>query len=682
MPFEAGERFEIRKRLGAGSFGVVYEAFDRHRNRLVALKALERVAADTLARFKREFRFLSDIRHPNLASMYELVVVGERWLLTMELIHGSDLLEYLAMAELQHAFQETSRTPTLRASDGGLVPHPVDEREPISSLSPIYLAHVRDCFKQLAKGLAALHAQGIVHRDVKPTNIMITPEGRVVLLDFGLVIEIELDDTIDRKTVVGTPGYMSPEQMTGSAATAASDWYSFGALLYQALTGCMPFTGQNPLEIMQKQVRGEVRPASEIVPGTPADLDALCRDLLQADVTRRPAGQEILARLGIADFVPHLGERAHIRSPRLIGRSRELATLRREVEKAEPGSARLVLIYGSPGVGKSTVADSLLDDVRERYDALIIGARCHAWESVPLNAIDAIVDSLARHVRRQRPPEVEQVIAQSMAVMRLFPALDAQQQANRDDETIFIPSGDKLIARAATELTKILCAAAGDRPLVIYIDDAQWGDFESARVMSRILSARGSHGAIVLVLSFRTEDWRTSLFLQYLRGIRTPSREIELRRFARLGARKIAAAALPSAPMWMLGRIAAEGHGNPTLIELIADWPGTIHSKPRDPLLAFAIDYRLDRLSSAARAVFELLLVAGRPLEEWLVEDSLELFEIDEPVRTLTRERLVRTRRTGDLQEIDVYHPRMRDAIDDLVSQRRQKELHERLGGT
>jgi hypothetical protein len=247
------------------------------------------------------------------------------------------------------------------------------------------------------------------------------------------------------------------------------------------------------------------------------------------------------------------------------------------------------------------------------------------------------------------------------------------------DETIFVPTGDRLIERASSELTAILCTAAGDRPLVISIDDAQWGDFESARVMSRVLAARGSKCPLVALLSFRTEDWRTSLFLQYLRGLRTASREIELRRFARMGGRRLAAAALPEAPMRMLGRIAAAGDGNPTLIELIADWPGTIHSKPRDPLLAFAVDYRLDRLSAAARALFELLLVARGPLDERVAADALELFEIDEPVHSLTREHLIRSRRTGDLHEIDVYHERMRQTVDDLVSEKSQKALRERL---
>ena len=104
--FEAGSRFSISSKLGAGSFGVVYEAVDHYRNRPVALKVLERAAPETVTRFKREFRYLAELRHPNLASMYELLVLNERWVLSMELVKGSELLEYLAFTELQNSFHK------------------------------------------------------------------------------------------------------------------------------------------------------------------------------------------------------------------------------------------------------------------------------------------------------------------------------------------------------------------------------------------------------------------------------------------------------------------------------------------------------------------------------------------------------------------------------------------------
>src|SRR5512140_1356176 len=104
LPSLLAGRFEIRRRLGAGAFGVVYEAVDLLRNRDIALKVLERVAPEALSRFKREFRYLADLRHPNLASLYELLVDDGRWLLSMELVGGVPLLEHLAFIELQNSF--------------------------------------------------------------------------------------------------------------------------------------------------------------------------------------------------------------------------------------------------------------------------------------------------------------------------------------------------------------------------------------------------------------------------------------------------------------------------------------------------------------------------------------------------------------------------------------------------
>jgi serine/threonine protein kinase len=670
MQFDGDDRFEIRGQIGSGSFGVVYEAFDHRRNRPVAIKMLERASPDTLARFKREFRSLAELRHPNLASLYELVVVDEHWLLTMELIRGSDLLEHLAMSELQHCFLDEWETPTIRIRDAQLL-DALRSGTAKATLSSIYLAHVRDCFRQLALAIATLHSHGVIHRDIKPSNIMITPEGRVALLDFGLVIPIELDDSVDRRTVAGTPGYMSPEQIQGSPATPATDWYSFGVLLYQALTGTLPFSGSNALEIVESQLRGDQISPAAAVPGISDDLDSLCRDLLRPDPSMRPDAQQILARLGVHAFGTRTDERTRSRSPLFIGRSKETKALMREFHAAQRGKVRVVLLNGSPGSGKSTLADHFLDTLRGA-GAFLLGGRCHPWESVPLNAVDTMVDSLARSLRRERPPAVDEALSRCVAVSRLFPALSMEAGVQFADETIELPpSGEKLIARATSELRTILAAAAGDRPMAMMLDDAQWGDFESARVFAQLLDELGDRGAL-LILVYRTEDWRTSLFLQYLRGV-TASRELHVDEFGSRVAMRVIESLLPRVPKRAASRINRESGGNPALIEMIVG-----HGRSDSPL-ADAIAARLERVSAPARALFELLLVADAPLEERVAADALELFETDEPLRSLTGERLVRVRRTGDLHEIDVYHPRMRLATPLLLTVAGSDELRRRL---
>jgi eukaryotic-like serine/threonine-protein kinase len=649
-----GERFAIRRRIGSGSFGVVYEAFDLHRNRTVALKVLERVSSDTVARFKREFRYLAELRHPNLASMYELVVIDELWILVMELIHGSELLEHLAAVELQHSFFD-ARMPTQPDFDGDATMSLHAPSKP-PALSRIYLDHVRSTFRQIAVAIAALHAQGVLHRDIKPSNIMITPEGRVVLLDFGLAIPQAADDTLDRKTMVGTPGFMSPEQVIASPVSQATDWYGFGALLYQALTARPPFRGATALEIIERQLHEDPPRAQDLVGDAPADLASLAYDCMQRDPAARPAGDDILTRMHVMPVEQYAVPRERKRDREIVSRGRELLALRRRLDAARPGDPEIVLLHGSPGSGKSALVDRLLDDVRAEGDTLILAGRCHAWESLPLNAIDALVDSLARELRRERSPEVDAVISSAVAVTELFPVLTSAAGFHGGDETVALPAGERLIARAIAELRAIVLAAAGERRILMVLDDAQWGDYQSAQVLIGLLNEKVSK-PLVLILCYRKEDWRTSLLLQGVLNSGARMREIPLKDLSRAATEKLIRQSARSPSKRSIDRIFRASRGNPALIELMSDGGN-------------AITTRLERMSAAARILFGFLVNEEGPIADDEAERALELFEIDEPVRSLANERLVRVRVTGDLREIDVYHPRIRNVLRSSYSAR------------
>jgi len=168
------ERFEIVRTLGAGGMGIVYEAIDRKRGGRVALKTLKRLDGESLLRFKREYRTVQELQHPNLISLGDLVEERGSWFFTMDLVHGVDLMQYVR----EHA------SPLESTVSGGHRDEPIGSERRGAVFDE---QRLRDSLRQLAEGLSFLHASGLVHRDLKPSNVLVEDAGRVVILDLGLV---------------------------------------------------------------------------------------------------------------------------------------------------------------------------------------------------------------------------------------------------------------------------------------------------------------------------------------------------------------------------------------------------------------------------------------------------------------------------------------------------------------
>src|SRR5882672_10255801 len=414
--FIGTERFILRRRLGAGGMGVVYEAHDREMDKVVALKTLTRAEAAHIYRFKREFRTLADVSHPNLASLYELMSDGRHWFFTMELVNGVTFIQYVrpeANDELTDAADNTLLGPRLRPAantdteaetvdfdsshliyKSGEMPS-LDEASLLDSFNKLDEERLRSALRQLAEGVNRLHEVGKLHRDIKPSNVLVTEEGRVVILDFGLVEDIkpELHETL----LAGTPDYMSPEQGAQTAISKASDWYSVGVILYQALTGRLPFKGRFFEVMSRKQTRDPIQPR-EINPQVPRDLNDFCTRLLRRDADTRPAGREIMRALGIrttgvlpASFVSTTAESAY------IGRERLLAELHDAYSATREGATVSVYVHGNSGMGKSALVRTFLDQLKQQApNAMVLQGRCYERESVPYKALDGVVDNLSK----------------------------------------------------------------------------------------------------------------------------------------------------------------------------------------------------------------------------------------------------------------------------------------------
>src|SRR6185436_12408180 len=280
MEFRGTERFLIQRRLGEGGFGVVYEARDLQNDASVALKTLRHFTPDSLYRFKREFRSLADITHPNLIQLYELVSDADEWFFTMELVRGKTFVEHVCDGDWPEIPTSLlTHTLTLEREGAASPPDAVAQR-----VSPAHIDRLETALLQLVEGVAALHRAGSIHRDLKPSNVLVSAAGRVVVLDFGLLMDFQ-DGKTQSLRVAGTPAYMSPEQAAELPLTPASDWYSVGVMLFECLTGRLPFAGSFVELIVAKQIDGPS--PSRFVSGVPAHLDSLCRDLMRRDQASR-----------------------------------------------------------------------------------------------------------------------------------------------------------------------------------------------------------------------------------------------------------------------------------------------------------------------------------------------------------------------------------------------------------
>jgi serine/threonine protein kinase len=256
---EVLSHYAILAKIGSGGMGDVYLAEDRTLGRRVALKTLppELANADRRARFAREAKTLAALNHPNIVTVHSVEEVGGVSFITMELVEGQTLAELLP-------------------KDG----FPLDRFFEVAI--------------PLADAVAAAHQHGVVHRDLKPGNVMLTRDRRLKVLDFGLAKSLEGlgADAVTAATsgaglIVGTCGYMSPEQARGQPVDARSDVFALGVVYYEMLTGRRPFTGDTSTEVLSSIIRDEAPAVSTIRSGIPRELSRIVRHCLAKDPARR-----------------------------------------------------------------------------------------------------------------------------------------------------------------------------------------------------------------------------------------------------------------------------------------------------------------------------------------------------------------------------------------------------------
>lgn len=668
MSFGGSKRFELQERLGHGAYGVVYRAYDRQRKAPVALKTLHHIAPNALLRFKTEFRALQDLQHNNLVHLGELHESTGEWFFTMELVEGVEFLEYVWPST---SMEDHIQTLAVRYDEDRL----------------------RDALRQLAAGLEAVHQAGFVHRDIKPSNIRVQPDGRVVLLDFGLVTRSVEEGVTVEGGIVGTPAYMAPEQALSRPVGPAADWYSLGVLLWQALVGELPLSGA-PIQLMVQKQSFTPEPPSKYVEDVPKDLEELCLAMMAREPADRPSGAEIVRRLSRDSRPP--SERPRVSSSGLrgspfVGRGGELALLRQCFERAGRGNLQAVFVEGESGLGKSALVDQfrreLLADTEE---VVVLASRCYEHEAVPYKAFDGIVDALSRYLQGLGDEACRAVLPRKPGLLpRMFPIL-GRVRALADAPLRGVPV-DRFALREQSfaAIIELFGRLAERTPLLLTIDDLQWADEESLLLLDELCRPPVTP-PLLLVVTGRGPSECPPLVAEAMERLVDPARGGHRIALAGLShqeglelAEKLLQTDSAAFDQWA-DAITVESAGHPMFIsELVRHVQrSALRGQNTTMQLDVALQARVAELSVQEHSLLRVAAVAGRPIPQIIAAQvaGLEPNVFSKKLKGLRVAKLVRTHTVGERATVESYHDRIRKAALGSLSDDERRSTHLQLG--
>ena len=479
--------YEVLAQLGAGGMGEVYRARDKRLGRAVALKVLRRLLVlgnsgqdDALDRLMREAILASALNHPNIVTIYETGVFDQDRYIAMELIEGATL--------------------RLAAAQG------------------LPLARTLGIARQISEALAVAHASQIIHRDIKPDNVMLRPDGYVKLLDFGLarvqpeaITAGSTGPMTEPGTVLGTVAYMAPEQARGEPVAPEADVFALGVLLYELVTGRHPFSAPSQLGILHALLYESPEPPSFLNPELPRAIDQLIVEMLQKDARLRPGSGEVMYRLGLAhdSSVAVALSSVTVSKPRpsdtshVVGRDVEMDALMHEFDRAVRGKGRLVAISAEAGMGKTTLMDEFLRQLADRDQPVRVGrGRCSerlAGTEAYLPVLEAL-DSLQQNEQLGSLSRLIRALAPSWYV-QIMPPSDNESSAERLAADTVSGSQERL----KREIAMLLEEVARMSPVVLCFDDVHWADPSTTDLMG-YLARRIDSTRLMIIATARPSE--------------------------------------------------------------------------------------------------------------------------------------------------------------------------------
>lgn len=655
--------YEVKARLGRGGMGDVFLARHAGSGELVALKRARDVDAGHLASLRREIYALSRLRHPGIVRLVDHGTdEGTPWC-ALELVDGETLHTVLE-PHLTGPARAPAPTPTT-ATLGTTFAQTTRVGEPIPFLAgpraagpagpppPYVVARALATMRLLCEPLGFLHGEGIVHCDLKPTNIVLRPDGTPVIIDFGLMVHFSGPhgrERLDESYVaIGTVEYMAPERIRRELADARADLYAIGCMLYEILTGQTPFTGE-PRSVMRQHLSARPEPPSARVPGIAPELDELVLRLLEKDPR---------ARLGYADSVAAALDaavaggspasrrdasaaprpRAYLYRPTFAGQAAVVRSV-----TMEPGG--MVLIGAESGAGKTRIAmeiaRALAGEMRVvTGECLPLGAGGAAVLGAPLHPFLPLLRMIADECRSQGPGMTEMLLGRRGRVLADYEPtlLGLPEVAEQPPPARLAPEAAQ--QRLHDELAATLFAFSMLQRLVIVLDDLQWADELTLGFLLSLAPESLSDRGVLVLGTYRKDEAGEALFKL---AARPGVRRVDLPRLDREAVASIARdmLALREVPEPLVDWLAACSAGNPFFVAehlrgaveqgLIArDARGAWGAGPKlgsadlsklpvPGSVRELLELRLDALSPAAREHIAAAAVVGREIDREVLD--------------------------------------------------------------
>jgi eukaryotic-like serine/threonine-protein kinase len=645
--------YRLIAEIGSGGMGVVYRGVHVETRSQVAVKTVRVARPSLLATLRREIRALTRLNHPGIVRVLDEGVEDAVPWYAMELLQGRTLAEFRDNSKISTG-NEDATTSRLASPDLGSTPsvvgagaaHPrpatIAARRPANP----WLSEGLTVVGQLCPTLSFLHGSGIVHRDLKPSNILIRPDGTPVLTDFGLVSLVSdaggrqvLD--VDRKRV-GTPGYMSPEQIQGQVGDARIDLYALGCILYELVAGELPFVGRTLEDLLSRHLGAEARPLAEFVDDVPPGLQALILRLLVKEPRQRIGYADDVAlaleELGVprATVPDELRPRAYLYRAPLVGRSALCDRIEARVARcAANRRGGVVLLGAESGAGKTTLA-SAVGRLAEALDVDVIVGACQS--ASPLQPFRPLLQAITDRCVSEGPAATKKLLGPRGKVLGAYePALAQVAQSITGEPPADLPP-DAARDRVLATLTEVLARFVERRPLLLILDDLQWADDLSINFLQSLVDGGGERLGLLILGTYRVEEVGAELRrLSECPGVESiPLPPLDEQSIAALAGEMLALRDVPASLSGFLARASA---GNPLFVgEYLraavgegllrresGSWraaapsgPGDIADYERLPLpasLQALVLRRLEGVKTEARLLLEAAAVIGKEFD-------------------------------------------------------------------